>query len=75
MVFQDGEGYIHRDGNNPALNVIDNLIAQNKIPVMICVFINPGDSPSTRHANLPLCGGLRRKMASHSERLHAQHAI
>ena len=31
MVFQDGAGYIHRDGNNPALNVIDNLIAQKKI--------------------------------------------
>ncbi|MDQ2898975.1 MAG: alpha/beta hydrolase-fold protein [Acidobacteriota bacterium] len=50
MVFQDGGGYIHRDGNNPALNVIDNLIAEKKIPVMICVFINPGDiggSPGT----------------------------
>jgi enterochelin esterase-like enzyme len=50
MVFQDGEGYIDRDGRNPALNVIDNLIAQKKIPVMICVFINPGDiegSPGT----------------------------
>jgi enterochelin esterase family protein len=43
MVFQDGAGYIKRDGKNPALNVIDNLIAQKKIPVMICVFINPGD--------------------------------
>jgi enterochelin esterase-like enzyme len=43
MVFQDGGAYIHRDGNNSALNVIDNLIAQKKIPVMICVFINPGD--------------------------------
>jgi len=43
MVFQDGGGYINRDSNNPALNVIDNLIAQKKIPVMICVFINPGD--------------------------------
>ena len=43
LVVQDGEGYTHRDGNNPALNVIDNLIAQKKIPVMICVFINPGD--------------------------------
>jgi len=43
MVFQDGGGYIDRDGNNPVLNVIDNLIAQKKIPVMICVFINPGD--------------------------------
>ena len=50
MVFQDGGGYIHRDGNNPTLNVIDNLIAQKKIPVMISVFINPGDisdSPGT----------------------------
>ena len=43
MVFQDGEWYTDRNGNNPALNVIDNLIAQKKIPVMICVFINPGD--------------------------------
>ena len=50
MVFQDGQGYAHRDGGNPSLNVIDNLIAQKKIPVMICVFINPGDitdSPGT----------------------------
>jgi enterochelin esterase-like enzyme len=50
MVFQDGGGYINRDGNNPTLNVIDNLIAQRKIPVMICIFINPGDitdSPGT----------------------------
>jgi enterochelin esterase-like enzyme len=50
MVFQDGEGYTDREGRNPTLNVIDNLIAQKKIPVMICVFINPGDiegSPGT----------------------------
>ena len=50
MVFQDGEAYLDRDGRNPALNVIDNLIAQKKIPVMICVFINPGtieSSPGT----------------------------
>ena len=50
MVFQDGGGYTTRDGNNPTLNVLDNLIAQNKIPVMIAVFINPGDitdSPGT----------------------------
>ncbi len=43
MVFQDGGGYIARDGDKLVLNVIDNLIAQKKIPVMICVFINPGD--------------------------------
>jgi enterochelin esterase-like enzyme len=50
MVFQDGGFYNDRDGNNPVLNVIDNLIAQKKIPVMIVVFINPGDisdSPNT----------------------------
>jgi enterochelin esterase-like enzyme len=50
MVFQDGQGYLHRDGGIPALNVIDNLIAERRIPVMICVFINPGDiedSPGT----------------------------
>lgn len=50
LVVQDGGGHIRRDGNNPALNVIDNLIAQKKIPVTICVYINPGDiaeSPGT----------------------------
>lgn len=50
MVFQDGGWYTDRNGNNPTLNVIDNLIAQKKIPVMICVFIDPGDisgSPGT----------------------------
>ena len=50
MVFQDGQWYLDRNANNPALNVIDNLIAQKKIPVMIAVFINPGDisdSPNT----------------------------
>jgi enterochelin esterase-like enzyme len=43
MVFQDGSGYSHRDGDHGVLDAIDNLIAQKKIPVMICVFINPGD--------------------------------
>jgi len=50
MVFQDGHSYITRNSVIPALNTIDNLIAQKKIPVMICVFISPGDiesSPNT----------------------------
>ena len=50
MVFQDGQGYMDREGRNPALNTIDNLIAERRIPVLICVFINPGDiegSPGT----------------------------
>jgi enterochelin esterase family protein len=43
LVVQDGGWYTDREGNIPILNAIDNLIAQKKIPVMICVFINPGD--------------------------------
>jgi enterochelin esterase family protein len=64
MVFQDGGGYIDRNGDNPALNVIDNLIAKKKIPVMICVFINPGDiseSPGTPTYNF---------VKGHSDRRH-----
>lgn len=50
MVFQDGGWYTDREGRIPTLNVIDNLVAQKKIPVLIAVFINPGDitdSPGT----------------------------
>ncbi len=50
MVFQDGSGYGNRDGDHGILNDLDNLLAQRKIPVMIAVFINPGDisaSPNT----------------------------
>jgi enterochelin esterase family protein len=50
MVFQDGGWYTDREGNIPVLSALDNLIAQKKIPVMIAVFINPGDisdSPGT----------------------------
>ena len=42
MVVQDGQWYIDRDGNIPLLNVLDNLIAQKKIPVIVCVFVSPG---------------------------------
>src|ERR1700692_382415 len=34
MVFQDGEGYLNRKGNHPALNVLDNLIAEGKVLVI-----------------------------------------
>lgn len=43
MVFQDGSWYTDRNGHILILDAIDNLIAQKKIPVMICVFIDPGD--------------------------------
>ncbi|HEX8836020.1 MAG TPA: alpha/beta hydrolase-fold protein [Candidatus Acidoferrum sp.] len=51
MVFQDGSFYTDRNSATLlVLSAIDNLIAQKKIPVMIGVFINPGDisdSPGT----------------------------
>jgi len=51
MVFQDGSFYTDRNSATlPVLSAIDNLIAQKKIPVMIGVFISPGDisdSPGT----------------------------
>src|SRR5215472_5962905 len=51
MVWQDGQSYNERDNaRTRMLDVLDNLIAQKKIPVMIGVFISPGtlsnpDSP------------------------------
>jgi len=44
MVFQDGQTYLERNSDLiRALDAIDNLIAEHKIPVMICVFVSPGD--------------------------------
>jgi len=42
MVWQDGQALIKRDGASRTLTVVDNLIAEKKIPVMIQVFIEPG---------------------------------
>jgi enterochelin esterase family protein len=42
MVFQDGHTYISETGDFRAPVVFDNLIAQKKIPVTICLFVNPG---------------------------------
>jgi enterochelin esterase-like enzyme len=43
MVWHDGQGMANRNGLANSLNVFDNLIAQGKIPVMIQVFIAPGN--------------------------------
>jgi len=67
MIFNDGGGYTDRNGTNPALNVIDNLIAQNKIPVMICIFITRATSPTLRDADVQFRQSLRRKMESHAK--------
>lgn len=45
MVFQDGGGYVRREGGTNVPNVFDNLIASGEMPVTIGVFINPGVIP------------------------------
>jgi enterochelin esterase-like enzyme len=42
MVFQDGYSYLNETGDFRVPIVYDNLIHQKKIPVTICLFINPG---------------------------------
>ncbi len=42
MVFQDGHAYLKEDGHFRTATVFDNLIAQQKMPVTIGLFINPG---------------------------------
>ena len=42
MLFQDGSNILSRDAGSKTLDAIDNLIYQKKIPLMICVFVNPG---------------------------------
>ncbi|CAN5225265.1 alpha/beta hydrolase-fold protein [soil metagenome] len=45
MVFQDGGGYVTRNGSWRVPVVFDNLIHKKQMPVTIGVFINPGDKP------------------------------
>lgn len=45
MVFQDGGGYVNRNGAWRVPTVFDNLIHKGEMPVTVGVFINPGDTP------------------------------
>ncbi len=42
MVFQDGHTYVKEDGDFRVPTVFDNLIAQEKMPITIGLFVNPG---------------------------------
>lgn len=53
MVFQDGGGYVRRDGQWRVPVVFDNLIHQKAMPVTIGLFINPGVLPATHENALP----------------------
>lgn len=46
MVFQDGGGYVNRQGGWRVPVVFDNLIASGRMPVTIGLFINPGVVPA-----------------------------
>lgn len=52
MVFQDGHAYVNETGDFRVPIVYDNLIYQKKLPVTICLFVNPGhntkDYPENR---------------------------
>lgn len=42
MVFQDGDAYVHPEGQVRAPTVFDNLIHRDEMPVTIGIFVNPG---------------------------------
>lgn len=44
MIFQDGHAFSNDTGDQRVPIVYDNLIYQNKLPVTICLFINPGNA-------------------------------
>ena len=45
MVFQDGGGFVTRDGGYCVPNVLDNLIHSKELPVTIGLFVSPGAYP------------------------------
>ena len=47
MVFQDGFTYVNEEGSFRVPVVMDNLIARKELPVIICIFVNPGHNSST----------------------------
>ena len=52
MIFQDGQAFMHPEGDLRVHNVMDNLIYRREIPVMMGVFINPGRRPDQPEATL-----------------------
>lgn len=51
MVFQDGHSYVNDSGDFRVPIVYDNLIQQKKLPVTICLFVNPGHNSKTYPQN------------------------
>ncbi|WP_197062620.1 esterase family protein [Muricauda sp. MAR_2010_75] len=53
MVFQDGHAYVDLEGDYRVPTVFDNLIAQQKMPITIGLFINPGHDKDAPEAESP----------------------
>ncbi|MFD2098613.1 alpha/beta hydrolase [Flagellimonas iocasae] len=53
MVFQDGHAYVNLEGDYRVPTVFDNLIAQQKMPITIGLFINPGHDKDAPEAESP----------------------
>jgi enterochelin esterase family protein len=56
MIFNDGQAFMHPEGDLRVHNVMDNLIYRREIPVMIGVFINPGRRPDQPEPTLKSWG-------------------
>lgn len=52
MIFNDGQAFMHPEGDIRAQHVLDNLIYRRELPVMLAVFINPGRRPDQPEPNL-----------------------
>lgn len=52
MIFQDGFSYMKEDGDYRVPIVFDNLIYRKELPVIIGVFINPGNTSKDYPDNL-----------------------
>ena len=48
LFFQDGAGYLNKEGACRATIVLDNLIAAGEIPPTVAVFLNPGTCYTVR---------------------------
>src|SRR5882762_8255629 len=55
MVFQDGGGYVNTNTNGQwrVPIVFDNLIAKKEMPVIVGIFINPGEVPPAEPGQKP----------------------
>jgi enterochelin esterase family protein len=53
MVFQDGGAYVNEKGDFRTTIVFDNLIHKKEMPVMIGIFINPGNFPGATKEQKP----------------------